>query len=557
MNWADLEPNYRQLQDTPISAGNVDEWLAGWSRISECVDEIYNRLIFLTTSNTANPVAEAQFNNFLDQIYPQAMAAEQVLKEKLLLSHLTPAGFEIPLRNMQMEADLFREKNLPLLSQEQKLCSDFDKIIGAQTIEWEGKEETTTRMTIYLQDPDRSLRERVFRLISQRELADREAIDRLWAQMIDLRLELAANAGKPDYRAFRWQQLLRVDYTPADCRHFHQAIEQVVVPAARRILERRKARLGVETLRPWDLDVDPGHSAPLQPFSSIAEYVTTTGRIFHQVDPVLGGYFQTMVDEDLLDLENRKNKAPGAYTTAFTRVRKPLIFANAIGCDDDLRTLFHESGHAFNFFESASLPYLQQINPPMEFAEVASQAMELLARPYITRDRGGFYDPPEAARSMIDQLERIVLFWPYMAVVDAFQHWVYENPQAARDGKNCDQTWGELWQRFMPVTDWSGLEAEMATGWQRKHHIHQEPFYYVEYGMAQLGACQIWANSLSDPKSAVADYRKALALGGTRPLPELYQAAGARLAFDADALRQSIDLIESTLADLSAISYGV
>ena len=240
--------------------------------------------------------------------------------------------------------------------------------------------------------------------------------------------------------------------------------------------------------------------------------------------------------EKLLDLVNRKRKAPGGYCTDFSAVKRPFICMNAVGVHDDVQTLLHEGGHSFHVFETASLPYHQQTQVPMEFAEVASMGMELLAAPYLAADQGGFYSPADAARARIEHLEGTLLFWPYMAVVDAFQHWVYENPDAATDPVNCDRTWGEQWDRFMRGVDWGGLEEEKVTGWHRKLHIFQVPFYYVEYGLAQLGAMQVWRNALRDQAKAVANYRQALALGGTVTLPELFATAGAKFAFDAQTL---------------------
>jgi oligoendopeptidase F len=369
-----------------------------------------------------------------------------------------------------------------------------------------------------------------------------------------LRLKLAANAGQPDYRAYRWHQLLRFDYRPADCKSFHDAIEKVAVPAASRLYERRRQQLGLKTLRPWDLTVDPLGRAPLQPFKDISELKEKISNIFHHVHPELGAYFDTMIRENLLDLDNRKNKAPGGYCTGFNFVHRPFIFTNAVGIHNDVQTMLHEGGHSFHVFETAGLNYFAQLFAPTEFAEVASMSMELLATPYLTIDQGGFYSPADAARARIEQLEHLITFWPYMAVVDAFQHWVYENPQKAEKADQCDAEWGALWQRFMPGVDWSGLEDAMLTGWHRKLHIHTIPFYYVEYGMAQLGAIQVWSNALKDQASAVARYRKALSLGGTEALPRLYQAAGAKLAFDADTLDRAIQLIDTKIQEFETTS---
>lgn len=551
--WPQFEPYIQEVSARTLDAANVTEFLSDWSRLSECFMEIYNRLYVASTSNTADPAAQAAFKDFMDHLYPQAMQAEQVLKEKLLASGLQPQGFEIPLRNMRAEADLFRAENLPLLSEEQKLNNEYQRIISEQTVQWEGRELTVTQLHPIYYEIDRPRREKAWRLAAERQLADRQAINENWVRHLELRLKLAANAGRPDFRAYRWQQQLRFDYTPADCLSFHNAIATAVVPAALRIYERRRRAMGLDSLRPWDLNVDPASRPPLKPFKDVQELINKTHAIFQQVDPALGAHFGTMIREGLLDLENRKNKAPGAYCTDYSVIRRPFIFENAVGLHDDVQTLLHEGGHAMHVFESAALPYIHQLNVPMEFAEVASMAMELLASPYLEEARGGFYTPAEAARARIEHLESGILFWPYMAVVDAFQHWVYENPQDALQPANCDAAWTEQWLHFMPGVDYSGFEDVVATGWQRKLHIHEVPFYYVEYGLAQLGAVQVWRNALADQAGAVRSYRQALALGGNAPLPELYRTAGARLTFDAATLAEAVSLMESKIEELEHI----
>lgn len=550
--WAKIEPLYQELLDRKLSQGNLESWLGDWTRLASLVHESLARLELAATLDTTDEQADQSFQRFLDEIFPPAQAMEQKLKEKLLASGLQPEDFEVPMRNMRAEAELFREENLPLLSEEKKLGSEYDKIIGAQTVEWEGKEVTVSQLRPVLQDLDRSRRERAWRLGAERQLADREAINRLWQELLSLRLRLAANAGLPDYRAYRWREMLRFDYTPENCEQFHQAIEAAVVPAAQKIYEKRRKQLGVDTLRPWDLEVDPLGREPLKPYQTIQELEEKGEAIFRRVDPQLGEYYATMRREGLLDLDNRKGKAPGAYCTEFLTIRRPFIFANSVGLHDDVQTLLHESGHAFHVFEIAHWPYHQQMEIGYEFAEVASMGMELLAAPYLTEDCGGFYTPADAARARIQHLESCILFWPYMAVVDAFQHWAYTHPEAAMDPVNCDAQWGALWGRFMAGVDWTGLEEEMKTGWHRKLHIYRYPFYYVEYGLAQLGAMQVWRNALANQAGAVAAYRRALALGGTVPLPDLYAAAGARFAFDAGTLGEMVDLAMDTIARLES-----
>jgi oligoendopeptidase F len=551
--WPEIEPHYHDLAARPLTAASVDEWLTDWTRLGEKLEELYSRLSVATSINTADKEADARMNKFLDGIFPNAMAAEQKLKEKLLASQLEPKGFEIPLRNMRAEADLFRESNLPLLAEQQKFAIEYDKIYGAQTVKWEGEEITLTRLAMNFQQPERAKREKAWNVKAKRQLDDVESINDLWVKFMDVRARIARNAGKPSYREYTWTQKLRFDYTPEDCKSFADAIEKVVVPAATRIYKKRQKALGLDTLRPWDL-VDgwygrptPAASAPvLKPFASMDELKSKTSAIFHHVDPVLGGYFDTLISDGLADLDNRKNKAPGAYCTSYTSIRKPFIFVNAVGTHDDVMTTLHESGHAFHIFETAKVPYIQQLAVPMEFAEVASMGMELLASPYLTE----FYSESDMARARIEHLEGMLLFWPFMATVDSFQQWVYENPKAGADPRACDAKWGELWDRFIPGVDYSGMETVKNTGWQRKLHIHQVPFYYVEYGLAQLGAVQIFGNARKDQHAAVAAYRKALSLGGMVTLPELFQTAGAKFGFDVPTVKTAVDLMEEVVAEL-------
>ena len=551
--WADLEPFYKDLTARQLDASNISSWLTDWSNLAARVHETYQRLYVGITANTKDPTASSQYEEFLNEIFPKSQAADQQLREKLLTSGLEPQNFSIPLKNMRAKASIYRQVNLPLLSEELKLSADYDQIIGNQTVNWLGKEITLSRLQMVSYEQSRALREQAWRVTAERQLQDRQAINDLWMKLMDVRGQLAANAGLPNYRAYRWQQLLRFDYTPEDCKRFHQAIEKVVVPAASRNYEKRRQQLGVITLRPWDLKVNPSGLSPLRPFDGIDELEDKTATIFHQVDPQLGDYFDIMRRENLLDLENRKDKAPGGYCTEFLVVRRPFIFMNAVGIQEDVQTLLHEGGHAFHVFEAANLPYIQQVEVGMEFGEVASMGMELLASPYLTESNGGFYSVKDAARARVEFLEDALLYWPYMAVVDAFQHWVYENHSLARIPANCDKTWSELWDRYMPGVDWTGLDDARVTGWQRKLHIIQVPFYYIEYGLAQLGAIQLWRNAVEDQRQAVANYRRALSLGGTVPVPDLYATAGIKFAFDEETLGEVVELMETKIDELVSV----
>lgn len=551
--WNQLEPFLDELVKTPLSSVNFDQWMMDWSNVSRLVSEMYARLWVDTTLDTANAAIKEKYNDFLDGIFTPFQAINQELKQKLLSSGMKPNMFEVPLHNMQVEAEIFRQENLALLNEEKKLANEYDEVIGAQTVTWEGEEIPLAQLQPVYLSQDRSRREKAWRLSMERRLADRQKINDLWVNLYGLHNQIAKNAGFSDYRTYRWKELLRFDYTPQDCLEFHRAIEQVAVPAARRIQAKRQERLGLASLRPWDLNVDPLGREALQPFKTISELEGKVSAIYHRVDPELGIYFDFMREHKLLDLENRKGKAPGAYCNNYDLTRQPFIFANAVGLHTDVATLIHEGGHAFHVFEEAHLPYYHQLQVGMEFAEVASMAMELLASPYLLASEGGFYTEIDAARARIEHLEEQLLFWPYMAVVDAFQHWAYTSQNAALNPANCDQKWAELWRQYMVAEDWSGLDDEMATGWQRKLHIFEVPFYYVEYGLASLGAFQVWRNALKDQRGAVVAYRRALALGGTAPIPKLYETAGARFAWDAQTLQETISQAEEMIEKLEKV----
>ncbi len=553
MRWDDYAPYFADLESRKLDSSTVDAWLTDWSTLSACIDEQFTRLQVLTSQFTADEDLQRQFDIFLDQVQPPAKTADQKLKEKFLASGLNPAGFENAQKMMRAEADLFRESNLSLLAEEQKLSNERQKLFGASTVQWEGEEKTIWEMMYgVMYNTDREVRERAWKLTSARLLQNREAVNELWEKFMAVRMQIADNAGKPDYRAYVWDQKFRFGYTPEDCKSFHDAIEQVVVPAAERVHERRRQKLGIDAIRPWDRLVDQFGRPALKPASTVAELNSKILNVFDQVDPIFKQYYQSMMDSDLLDLDSRKNKGGGAYSVGFNAMRQPFIFMSHANSATDVETLLHEGGHAFHTFESMHLRFHQkaEIYVPAEFAEVASMGMELLASPYLTKERGGFYTEEESARARIGHMEGIITFWPYMSVVDLFQHWVYENPTDGANPMKCDEKWGELWDRFMKGIDFSGFEDSKKTFWQIQSHIHGSPFYYVEYGLAQLGAVQVFGNARKNQKQAVADYRKALALGSTVPLPKLFSTAGAKFSFDAATLKTCVDLLEEEIADL-------
>lgn len=551
--WDSFAGHYERLLHAPLDEANVRDWLREWSDLNRLVEETGAIIYIESTLDTADPAREQAFLNYVENVEPNYRRAEQALKERLLAFAADDDAFgpemQMALRKMRNQADLFREANVPLFTELAKLGNEYDKITGAMKADWDGDEKNLSQLDSLLQERDRATRERAWKTTMGLWQGKREELNNIYRQMLDIRRRIAENAGLPDFRAYTFRAYNRFDYTPADSLLFHEAIEAVVVPAARRVYDKKRAQLGLDALRPWDAEVD-GADQPLRPYQGQDALIQGSLNMFEHVDSILARHFATMAEEGLLDLDTRAGKALGGYCSSLVWRQRPYIFMNGDGKHDDVQTMLHEAGHAFHAFESFSLPYIWQLDVPMEFCEVASMGMELLAAPYLTRNFDGFYTEAEAARARIEHLSKILTFLPYMAVVDGFQHWVYTHPEAAMDAAACDQTWGELWDRFMRGIDWSGFEAERVTGWHRKLHIFHVPFYYVEYGMAQVGALQVWRNALRDQAAAVSTYREALQLGGTRPLPELFTAAGAAFRFDKSMLTELVELIEKTLAQL-------
>jgi|TARA_B110000263_G_scaffold133203_1_gene115715 oligoendopeptidase F len=552
--WNDYKPYFDNLLNQNIDKTNINIWMKYWSDFSELIGEVGTEVYVATTVDTTDKEAKNRFNTFLEDVSENASSKNQMLRKKLLDSGCVPDNFKIPLRTIKSEVELFREDNLPLMTKDSKLSKEYDAIIGAQTVEWEDKEITITQLGPVLLETDRKRREKAWRLAAERRLNDREKINEVWKKILKVRMDIAKNADHDNYRSWRWEYLNRFDYTPEDCLNFHSAIEKVVMPFVKKLIKKRKDELGLEILKPWDLSVDTLNRAPLKPFEDANELEDKCHNIFNAVDSELGNHFKIMRDEKLLDLANRKGKAPGGYCTEYYHRRVPFIFMNAVGTHNDVQTMLHEGGHAFHVFESNQLPYSAQRDVGMEFAEVASMSMELLSAPYLTKKFGGFYEEDEAKRARIEHLEKTIMFLPYMAIVDAFQHWAYTNPEEAMNPNNCDTKWTELWNRFQVYDDLDSSEFKdvIATGWHNKLHLFHVPFYYVEYGMAQLGALQVWGNALENQKKAVRQYRHALSLGGNATLPELFEAAGAKFEFGENMLEYAINLVDVNLKELNS-----
>ncbi len=547
-----IEPYFRELHKREIdSAEGLEKWLMDLSELYSVVHEEDARLYIAMTCATDDEEAKKRYFHFVENIEPQLKSWGNKLDKKLIdipyLSELDSSRYGVLIRDVKNELELFREENIPIETELTKLSQEYQSIQGAMTVEYKGKEYTMQQMAAFLEEPNREVRQETWELASKRRLQDADALDELFNRMMELRNKSAANAGFDNYMDFRFKQLGRFDYTPDDCLVFHDSVEKVVMPVYNKILSERKSILGTETLRPWDLSVDPYNRPPLKPFSKAEELMDGCRRIFEKVNPTLGSYFKRMIENGLLDLESHKGKAPGGYQAGLQEVRLPFIFMNAVGLNNDVITLLHEGGHSFHQFAVRNEPLVHYRHAPMEFSEVASMSMELLGANYIDE----FYNPAEAARARKKHLERIILIFPWVATIDAFQHWIYSHPKHTIEER--DNYWLELFGRFGGDVDYSGYEDILRKLWQRQLHIFEVPFYYIEYGIAQLGALQVWRNSKADMKKAVDDYLHGLSLGGSRRLPELFEGAAIRFDFSEETIKPLVDTVVEELDKLSEI----
>ncbi|MEA2723394.1 MAG: oligoendopeptidase [Gemmatimonadales bacterium] len=548
--WDDIVPYFDDLASRPLDPATIVAWLVAWSTLEELVTEAAARAMIAYTIDTGDADKAADHLRFSTEVLPRLEERSVALARRLVDSGYTTPSLTTTLTRFRTQIEIFRDENVPIFAELEEHSARYQRITGSMTVEWDGVDRPLPQLLPFLKSSDRAVRERAFRASTRPYQDSRDELSTLFDKMYHLRTRAARNAGFANFRDYIFPAKFRFDYTPADCERFHDAVERTVVPAVERVLESRRQRLGLDRLRPWDLAVDPYRPKTLRPFANTTEFVGTAQRVFERVDPTLGREFQTMIDEGLLDLESRKGKAPGGYCETLHFQGRPFIFMNAVGLVDDVMTLLHEAGHAFHAFASHEQPLIWQRHPGSEAAELASMSMELLAAPHLSQPVG-YFASEDAASAWLEHLEDVLLSLVHIASVDAFQTWIYTSGQGG-DAAARDAEWLRLRNRFERGVDWSGLDQERAARWYRQLHIFLYPFYYIEYGIAQIGALQVWRNSLDDPKQAVARYRDALALGAVRSLPEIYRAAGARLTFDADAIGELVDLVEREISRVRA-----
>lgn len=540
------------LLNRPLpDAAALDAWILDWSEWESCLREEGARRYIAMTCDTTDQAAAAAFASFVETIEPIVAQMSDQLRRRLV-GHPQLEQIEQRygnwLRSVRNGIALFRPENVALETEVALAVQEYQKTTGAMSVEFDGQTRTLPQMAVYQESPDRPLRESAWRAVAARRLQDKDALDRHFDKLFGLRLRVAANAGFAVCVSYIFQAKERFDYTPGDCAAFRDAVEKLVTPRYRAWLERRAQALGLPQLSPWDLDCDPAGRPALAPYQHADELLAKTGRIFQRISPKFGELFQRMVGQGLIDPESRAGKAPGGYQIGLDESRVPFIFMNGAGTNSDVYTLLHEGGHSFHQFAMGQQPIIGFRDSPAEFAEVASMSLELIGSDCMD----SFYGPADAARSRIEQLEDALRLLPWVAMVDGFQHWLYSHPRHTPTERNA--AWLELDQRFAGQLDWTGLEDARAHQWQRQLHIFEIPFYYVEYGIAKLGALQVWANWRKDPQATLDKLWNAWSLGYSRPLPELFQAAGIRFDFSADTISPLVELVENELAALEKIS---
>ena len=543
-DWNNLEPFFKELTERPInSRADLEQWMKDMSEVEAVVSEDACWRQIKMTCDTTDKSLEEAFTFFCMEIQPKLQPYADLLNRKLIDSPFTKELDEQEyftyLRNVRKSIELFREANIPLQAELSVMAQQYGQISGRMTIEVKGQEYTLQQAAKFLEDHDRGLREEVYRKINERRLQDKDALNELYTQLIQKRHQVALNAGFANYRDYKFAELGRFDYTKEDCFNFHEAVKLHVIPLVEKINLKKKARLGLDTLRPWDTEAEPEGVTPLHPFTTGEELAEKAIKCFEELNPFFADCLRKMKELGHLDLESRKGKAPGGYNCPLAESGAPFIFMNAAGQMHDVTTMVHEGGHAIHSFLSHNLPLSAFKEYPMEIAEVASMAMELFSMDFWKV----FFDKEEdLVRAKEHQLERTITIFPWIATIDKFQHWVYENP--AHTVAERTERWMEILEEFSTGTvDFAGLEEYRKIGWQRQLHLFEVPFYYIEYGIAQLGAIGMWKQFKGNKEQALKNYINALSLGGTKTLPALYEAAGLEFNLSPGYIKSLMDFV--------------
>ncbi len=553
-DFAQLEPIYQALLDRPIdSLDDMHQWLADVSELQAAVSEYGSRCSIDHSCHTDDPEVEKRYMHFVENVQPKIKPFGFEVSKKYLgcgyADHLEPDRFAVMTREWRASVEIYRDQNVPLQTQGTKTVTEYDKLSGEMLVDFRGQTYTLQQLGRFIEEPDRDTRREAWELSTNRRLQDRDRIDDIYDRLLKLRAEIAANADFDNYRSYQWKSNCRFDYTPADCDRFADAVAATCVPVVDELNRRRRELLELDSLRPWDLSVDVRGRPPLRPFDpdNVGEMVDKVGTIFHRISPVLGEQYGELEMGRNLDLDSRKGKRPGGYQASLEMAKQPFIFMNAAGVHRDVETMLHEGGHAFHYMAARDDPLVFLRHGPLEFCEVASMSMELLALDHMD----AFYDEADAARAVRAQIEGTVRILPWIATIDQFQHWIYTHADHSREERTV--AWLEIYGRFHgDSVDWTGWEAAREARWQAQLHLFHYPFYYIEYGIAQLGALQVWMNYGQHADAALSDLRAAFALGGKPPLPALFETAGIRFDFSYDTVAPLVEMLQDELAKLPA-----
>lgn len=551
ITWENLEPIFTELLARKIqSVAELEQWLKDRSEIEAALEEDFAWRYIKMTCDTSDEKLLADFQFFATEIEPKIAPLNNELNKKFIQSkfseNLDKEKYFVYTRGIKKALELFREENIPLLTQIQVEQQKYQAITGAMSVTLHGKEYTLEQAAVFLKDTDRNKRQEAWEAITARRLQDRKKLDELFNGLLKLRHQVALNAGFENFRDYMFQALGRFDYTPQDCYKFHEAIEKEIVPILQEHAEKRRESLGLKELKPWDMDVDISGKPALKPFNSGEELIEKSIKCFQGLNPYIGERLQIMKANGFFDVESRKGKAPGGYNYPLAESGAPFIFMNSAGTFRDLTTMVHEGGHAVHTFISSDLELNDFKHLPSEVAELASMSMEL-----ISMDKWDvFFDNPEdLKRAKKDQLKDVLKTLPWVAVVDQFQHWIYTNPEHTTAERN--EAWKKIFAPFgNNFTDWTGHTEALANLWQKQLHIFEVPFYYVEYGIAQLGAIAVWKNYKNDPETALRNYLEALKLGYTRTIKEIYETAGIEFNFSAAYVKDLAEFVREEVGKL-------
>lgn len=556
-DWQNLEPYFQELLERPLrSEKELETWLKDLSELEAVIGEDAAWRQIRMTCDTENKELENAFTYFVLEIQPKIQPYADKLNRKLVENEYTRQlqgdAYQVYLRNVKKNIELFREENIPLHAEIAVLAQQYGVISGKMSVEVEGREYTLQQAAKFLENPNRDLREQVYRKIQERRLQDKEQLNELFTTLVQKRDQVAKNAGFENYRDYKFADLGRFDYKKEDCFQFHDAVKNQVLPLVNFVYDRKRQKLGLDSLRPWDTDAEPEGIKPLTPFSTGEELVNKTIECFNRMNPFFGECLVKMKEMGRLDLDSRKGKAPGGYNCPLPETGAPFIFMNAAGQMSDVTTMVHEGGHAIHSFLAHNLPLTAFKEYPMEIAEVASMTMELFSMDYWDV----FFDNAEdLKRAKQQQLERVLTIFPWIATIDKFQHWVYENPNHTV-GERLEN-WRRIMNDFTSIAlDVSGLEEYRKYAWQRQLHLYEVPFYYIEYGIAQLGAIGLWKQFKENKEQAINNYIKALQLGGTKTLPELYAAAGLKFSFAPDYISELMLFVQQEMEKITQPAHS-